>query len=274
MTITGCLLSALWLLFIPLCMGAIPATYVEKKQRDPGFMWITGYVIMWAIFQIICVPIILLEDMGEGYFSYVAILFGVSIAIIATAGVVCWLWKARKKHFDKSKMTQKEMVLWIIFGVLLGIQLVASVTMRYADGDDAFYVAVANLAESSNTMYKLSPYDSGALGLSARYGLAPFPIWIAFLSRVTGVTTATMAHTVAATVLIAVTYAIYGQIATLLFADKREVRPLFLSMTALLTIFGNYSIYTKNENVLTMFKIYVIILCNLNMRCRIKSMLK
>ncbi len=250
MTITGCLMLALCLLVIPLCMGAIPATFVDKKRRDPSFMLITGYIIMWAVFQLICVPMILLEDMGELHFPYVVFLFAVSNIVLAGAGVVLWLWKARKAPFEKVRPAKKEMILWTIFAVLLGIQLVASVTMRYADGDDAFYVAVATLTESSNSMYKLSPYDSGALGLSARYGLAPFPIWIAFLARVSGMRTAIVAHTVVATVLIFVTYVIYGQIAKLLFAEKREARPFFLSLVALLVIFGNYSIYTTENFML------------------------
>lgn len=250
MTITGCLMGILWLFVIPLCMGAIPATFVENKQRDPGFMWTTGYIMMWAVFQLICVPVILLEGMEEAYFPYVVYLVGAGCAGLGIAGVVLWLWKAGKKPYVKEKPTKKEGILWLVFALLLGIQLVASVTMRYADGDDAFYVAVANLAESSNSMYKLSPYDYGAMGLSARYGLAPFPIWIAFLARVCGVSVAIMAHTVVATTLILLTYVIYGQIAKLLFAEKREARPLFLSLTALLVIFGNYSIYTTENFML------------------------
>lgn len=247
MTITGCLLSLVWLIVIPLCMGAIPATFVEKKQRDPGFMWITGYMIMWAVFQLICVPLILLENMGEANFPYVVRLFGAGCVVLGVTGVILWLWKAEKKAFERVRMTKKEIVWWVIFAVLLGIQLVAAVAMRYADGDDSFYVTVANLTESSNTMYKLSPYDNGATELSARYGLAPFPIWIAFLARVSGLSVAVMAHTIVATVLIFLTYVIYGQIAGVLFREKKEARPLFLSFVAVLVMFGNYSIYTTEN---------------------------
>lgn len=247
MTITGCLMLALWMFVIPLCVGAIPAAFVDNKQRDAGFMWITGYIIMWAVFQLISVPVILLEKMGDTYFGYVVFLFGVSCVVLGVAGVILWLWKAWKKPYESPHMSKKEMVMWLIFAVLLGIQLVASVTMRYADGDDAFYVAVATLTESSNSMYKLSPYNYGAMDLNARYGLAPFPIWIAFLAKVSGVSTAIVAHTVVGTVLILVTYVIYGQIAGLLFTEKREARPLFLSLVAVLVIFGNYSIYTAEN---------------------------
>ena len=247
MTITGCLMSGVWLLLIPLAMGAIPAVFVDGKHRAPGFMLTTGYIIEWAVFQLICVPVILLEDMGKAYFPYVVYLFGIGCVVLSVIGLGLWLRKARKTPFEKEKFAQKELVLWGIFIVLLGIQLVASITMRYADGDDAFYVAVANLTESSNTMYKLSPYDSGGTGLSVRYGLAPFPIWIAFLSRISGVSAVIMAQTIVSTVLILVTYVIYGQIADLLFEEKKEVRPLFLSLLAVLVIFGNYSIYTAEN---------------------------
>lgn len=249
MTVIGGMLSIVWLFLIPLCIGAIPATFVDKKQYSPSFMWTSGYILEWAVFQVICVPIILMEDMGERYFPYVVYSFGTVSVLLGIEGIVLWLCKARKTPREKSRTTKKELVFWIVFGVLLAIQLVASVTMHYADGDDAFYVAVANLTESSETMYKLSPYDSGAMELSTRYGLAPFPIWLAFLARVTGISTVIMAHTVLATVLILLTYVIYGQIAELLFSEKKELKPIFLSLMALLIIFGNYSIYTV-ENFL------------------------
>ena len=68
MTVIGGMLSIVWLFLIPLCIGAIPTTFVDKKQYSPSFMWTSGYILELAVFQVICVPIILIEDMGERYF--------------------------------------------------------------------------------------------------------------------------------------------------------------------------------------------------------------
>ena len=50
--------------------------------------------------------------------------------------------------------------------------------MTYQDGDDAYYVAISTLTESSNTLYELMPYSMGATGFDMRHGLAPTPVRI------------------------------------------------------------------------------------------------
>lgn len=258
MTIIGVAMLVLWLFVIPLGIGLIPAGFVDKKQKDISFMWTTGYILMWAIFQIICVPLILLEGEGQAYFPYVVYTFGGACALLAVTGVIrtavtgisgktkgdrqAVAGEATAIQSSPSSISYK--IWWGAAVLLIGIQLVLSVCMHYADGDDAFYVAVSNLTEGSDTMYKLMPYSVGGTGINRRHSLAPFPIWIAFLSRVSGVHTAIVAHTVVATVLIFMTYVIFYQIGRCLFRDKKQYLPVFVAFTALLVIFGDYSIYS------------------------------
>ncbi len=258
MTITGCLILILWLGLIPLGMGAIPTVFVDKKQQNIGFMWITGYMLMWAVFQVLCVGLILTEGVTwegffENHFPYVVYSFGAAGAVFAAAGGILWCLHCRKQkvafQLPRSLLKRRkiEYLFRGIFALLLVIQLVCSVTMRYADGDDAYYVAVSTITESSNTMYKIQPYSAGSTSLNTRHSLAPFPIWIAFLARVSGCHTTIVAHTVVATTLIFMTYVIFAQIGKLLFAEKRENLPIFLCFTALLVIFGDYSIFTPEN---------------------------
>ena len=247
MTITGCLMLVLWMLVIPVFVGAIPATFVDKKHHDAGFMWITGYIIMWAVFQVICVPLILTEGAWEFHFPYVVKLYGAAGILLGVAGVLLWWVKAKGKTTQRVQRSKREVVCWLFCILLIGIQLICSVCMNYADGDDAFYVAVSTLTESSNTMYQLMPYSMGETGLSVRHGLAPFPIWIAFLARVSGCHTTIVAHTIVATILIFMTYVIYYHIGAVILQEKKEKLPVFLSFTALLVMFGDYSIYTAEN---------------------------
>ncbi len=258
MTITGCFILILWLGLIPLAVGAIPAVFVDKKQQNIGFMWTTGYILLWAVFQVLCVGLILTEGVTwEGFFQthfpyviYAFLAVGIVLAAVG-GGAWCLHCKKQKNALGVPKLeilkNKKAAVFWGIFLLLLGIQLVCSVTMRYADGDDAYYVAVSTITESSNTMYKIQPYSVGSTGLNTRHSLAPFPIWIAFLARISGCHTTAVAHTVVSTILIFMTYVIYAQIGKLLFAEKKEMLPVFLSFTALLVIFGDYSIYTPEN---------------------------
>ena len=91
------------------------------------------------------------------------------------------------------------------------------------------------------------PYTGGTTGLDARHGLAPFPIWIAYLARIIGLRTVTVAQGVVPVVLIALTYGIYYLIGSRLFRGSGTRLPLFMLFTQLLVLFGNYSIYSPEN---------------------------
>lgn len=249
MEVIGLLILGIWLLLIPTCIGGIAAAYVDKQGRSTAFMCISGYILMWAVFQVICVPCVILENRYWGMFPWVVKIFGIVSVMLALVGVLLFFKrkKLQKTEENVHKYSKKEAVLWIIFGLLVLVQLTASVCMTYGDGDDAFYVAVSTLAESSDTLYRISPYDGGSTGLDVRHGLAPFPIWIAFLARLSGLKVAFVAHVAVGTVLIGISYLIYYKIGQMLWKDKRENHPVFMIVAALLVLFGDYS-YKSPEN--------------------------
>ena len=253
MEVLGFLVLIIWLLVIPACIGGIPAAFVDKQGKSPAFMCISGYMIMWAVFQIICVPCVLLEKKYNAMFHYVVYGFGGTALLLAVIGAVLFVYRRKGEgasfvmNKGESRLNLMERVSWAVFLLLVLVQLAASVVMAYGDGDDAFYVAVSTITESSNTMYKIMPYNMGGTGLDIRHGLAPFPIWIAFLARISGLKTALVAHTAVSTCLIGLAYVIYYKIGQILFRDKKESLPIFLSFAALLVMFGDYS-YKTVEN--------------------------
>ena len=253
MEVLGFLVLIIWLLVIPTCIGGIPAAFVDKQGESPAFMCMSGYMIMWALFQVICVPCVLLEEKYNAMFPYVVYGFGGAALLLAVTGTVFFV-RSRKNQCAAAEvkgagrqLNSTEKVSWAAFLLLVLIQLAASVLMAYGDGDDAFYVAVSTITEASNTMYKIMPYSIGGTGLDIRHGLAPFPIWIAFLARISGLKVALVAHTAVGTCLIGLSYVIYYKIGQILFRDKKESLPVFLGFTALLVMFGDYS-YKTVEN--------------------------
>ena len=119
-----------------------------------------------------------------------------------------------------------------------------AVRLVYEDSDDAYYVAVASIAESSDTMFRVLPYTGGQTMLDARHGLAPFSVWMAFLARVSGMRPVLLAQTVLPVALIAMAYGIYYLFSVQLFPEKGGQQPLFLIFAEILVLFGNYSVYT------------------------------
>ena len=249
----GCVMLALWIGVVPICAGGLLGPIVDNRKLRPGFLWISGTMLLWAGFQMICVPFVLRQHPFTELVRAYAVCGGVAAAAGLVRLVLFWRKNGAAGRFrvlsgeEASRGRKVTGLLWAVAVLLVLTQLVLSVTMTYSDGDDAFYVAVSSLTVDSDTMYQKMPYNMGNTGLDVRHGLAPFPIWIAFLSRVSGISTVAMAHVAVSTVLIFMTYVIFYQIGRVLFGARGEALPVFLSLTALLVMFGDYSYYTAEN---------------------------
>lgn len=231
---------------IPLFVGGIPGHMNDGKETfDLPKRWVSGQFLLWAGFQLICVPLVL----RKRDFMIVVILYSIYIFALVLLTVAMGIRRRAKKMsfhlirgFDSNEKTVS--LLWVPFVGLLLFQLVQAVQMTYADGDDAFYVAVSTITTDAETMYQKLPYTGGGTLLDARHGMAPFPIWIAFLAKLSGVPAVTVAHVVLPLVLISMTYAVFYLLGCRLFPEKDGKLPLFLIFTELLVLFGDYSYYT------------------------------
>ena len=245
MTALRILAALLLLLVIPAAVGGLFRRNVDKDMRGPVFRWISGQIFLWACFQLISVPMILMElDFGAAVDMYNGV---TALALLAAAFSAV---RNRKAAFSVTRIrgTVRKRpainILWILFWLILLFQLVQAVRMAYADGDDAFYVAISSITQEAQTMYRKLPYTGYATDLDVRHGLAPFPIWIAYLAEMTGIRTVSVAHVVLPVALIAMTYGIFSLLGRVLLQEKKESLPLFLIFTEILVLFGDYSFYT------------------------------
>ena len=187
---------AVRLLWLAVLLVAIPAWVgncflnVDKPCRNPVFLWISGQMLLWAGFQVICVPVILLEGR---MWMVTAAYCGYILVLLAAATVRYFRQSRTLRAVREAKPEKAEIILWVLAGVLLLVQLVLAVLMVYGDGDDAYYVAISAAAEESGRMYQKIPYTGMHTELDVRHGLAPFPIWIAWLAQMTGITTVIVA---------------------------------------------------------------------------------
>jgi len=234
-----CLIVILSMFFLPMAVGCC----LQNKKRTPLIWWISGQMLLWGLFQLICVPCILIEV----DFSYVVAAFGGVSAALAIVGVGRFVCGSRLHASDSGMLTKEEKIGWTIFAGMLFFQLIQAVRLAYGDGDDAYYVAVSAITENAETMYQKLPYTGGGTELDIRHGLAPFPVWIAFLARISGMKAVSVAHVMVPLMLIPMTYGIFGLLGKLLFERKRKVLPFFLIFTEILVLFGDYSFYTAER---------------------------
>ncbi len=251
----GYVILAVWLIFLPFCAGGV-FRIVKNNHISLSVQWLWGQFYLWALFQIVAVYFILKEgDLSELVRVYVIVAVCVSVSgLIATAGM--WIKEYRfrkcKTFMWKSPCIKKkpEMVLAALFAALWLLQMLGVIFLAVNDGDDAYYMAIANVAESSGCMYTANVYTFGGTELTYRYALAPFPIWIAFLSRISGVHTLIIGHVILGLVLVTMSYVIYAQAGRELFGEDRKKRWMLLIGIAVLYIWGNTSSHTAESFLL------------------------
>ena len=151
----------------------------------------------------------------------------------------------------RSKETREEGLLWLFVILLIGFQMFMAFTLTSFDGDDAYYVVQSVLADETDTLYRIRPYTGLSTGIDLRHSLAVFPIWIAYIARMSGVHATIVAHSVLPLVLIPVTYWIYLETGKKLLKREPQKLPVFMIFICILQIFGNVSIYTNATFFLT-----------------------
>lgn len=242
---------AIMLIGIPTIVGSLFAN-VDRGANNFGFMWISGQMLIWAGFQLICAPMILLKKRFMTVQDYFNIY---TVILVLFALLLCFLRRRKGNWVQRLKTVPKEekksyYILWCAVVVLLLFQLVMACCMAYEEGDDAFYVAISTITVDSHDMYNKLPYTGGTTGLDARHGLAPFPIWISYLAKLSGMPAVTVAQIALPVVLIVMAYTVYYLIGKRLLAKHRNMLPLFMIFVELLVLFGGYSIYSTENFML------------------------
>ncbi len=273
-------LLGFWMAFVPLGAGYFILSILGIKKMKNGitaenavrmsYALCCGYILLWAAFQLIAVPIIIRGGetwQVEWYFEMFSLAVSIAGALLFLLHLKYGLWGYivfRGKTILQTGKTKEGLLtlfLWGIFLAGLFFQLMQAYRLAYADGDDAFYIPLS-VSVGGGHMYTSNPYTGDPIELNLRYALAPLPIWIAFIAGKCGVNAAVAAHSLMPLVLIPVTYLLYVEIGRRLCVNvlpdekkglgkKGTLLPLFMIFAALLQIFGNYSIYPASTFLLT-----------------------
>lgn len=260
MTVVSLVLFVLWQLFIPMAIGSM----FYKVHKGKIFQWICGQMLLWAGFQIFTV-LFIIAGKNFVYVMWSTLIYTFLLLLCAAAVT---FRKGRMPVRQLPPKLQKEMnkriiVLYAVSGVLLLFQLIMTVCYAYEEGDDAFYLALSTNTANDNSMYFKNAYTGYTTGLDIRHGLAPFPMWIAFLSRVTGTVPITMAQIVLPVGLILMAYGIHYFMGQHLFEHNKEHSLLYFVLVEVLVLFGGYSLYSVENFLLVRISQGKAVLCNL-----------
>ena len=246
----------IWLILIPFCMGLLPAALIKKEGRTPGCIFVSGYLVMFALFELIGIPVAVFVTYHG--FSLLSGIFAALALLLSAAGILVAFRKKKKGDalvfFDKGCLKAcdlEEKLYFLIFFLLVGFQLYMVFTRASFDGDDAYYGVQGLIAQQQDTLYRINPYTGRSAPLDDRHVMALIPVFEAFVGRMSGIHATIIAHSVSPLILLPLTYLVYFQIGKRLFGEKRGMLPLFMIFMALFQMFGNVSIYTNETFLLT-----------------------
>lgn len=250
MTFLGSMILIILLFVVPFIVGAI----MPSKGKVGFRTFVYGYVIEWTLFYPLAIGCILTQRS----FSLLCRVYSAAIIVLIIVGTVSLLFKAavnkKNRNLQRTLLSKSEIAYLGIFIALVGFQLYKSVFYAYSDGDDAFYISTALSTSLSDKMYAVDPYLGVGLETSQinyRYALAPFPIWISYLSRISQTHVATVSHVFLPVPLIIVTYIIFSEMSKVLFKNDRTKRYLFMLITSVYVLFSNVSTSTAETFLLT-----------------------
>lgn len=240
----------LLVLVVPFLLGMLPVRHMSKLQQTPAMSYICGWFVSFSVFELVAVPFIILEQR----FTLVVAVYTAVLALLLGLSV----WKGRHvlsgfrdqlQNFARLSIPAK--AGWIVVLMMIGAQMAAAVFLEYYDGDDAYYIAEAVTVDAFDSMYLRDNYTGYLYPLDVRHALSPVPVYLAWLSRLSGIHAAVIAHSVLSVVWLMLMYCIYAQIGKRLLWNRRTYRPVFLFFVTLWYAFGNISLYTAETFIMT-----------------------
>lgn len=241
-------LYILFLWIAPVFVGNAVCNKLSMRGTIPR-SFVMGYLSMWAVFQIITVPLILLK---ANFWIDVA-LYSILLAGAIAYGVV-------KKSYVSLTVPKLDKAIWVGVGVMtiLGMCIIIqSFRLQLTNADDSRFVVNAVDTVRTNRML-LTDVNTGQeiaywTGDLYKDVISPWPVYVAYLSKITGIHVASMMHTFLPPVLLTVMMSVFWMIAGELF-DKMIYRVLFEIMVIVIYIYGYFSIYSTEA--FTMIRIW------------------
>lgn len=241
-------LYILFLWIAPVFVGNAICNRLSMQGTIPR-SFVMGYLSMWAVFQIITVPLILLK---------VSFLVDVVVYSMFLIGII--VYGIVKKTYCSMTIPKVEPSAWVGIIVMLatGIyMIVQSFRLQLTNADDTRFVVNAVDTVRTNRML-LTDVNTGKEILSWTGDLfkdviSPWAVFAAYLSKITGISAASMMHTFLPPVLLAVMMCIFWLVAGELF-DKHIYRALFVILLLVMYMYGYFSIY--NAETFTIIRLW------------------
>lgn len=236
---------------IPVILGmAVTGILGEKYENSVVAALIAGTMLLFAMFELIAVPVIITERK----FQYVFVIW---VAVVLISSVIV-LIKNRKRIRPMIAYTRKK----IFSSGAVGIAAAAIVLFQacflawnlHYDDDDARYIPSIVSALEKGTLFVDNPVTGETMywdiSETAKDMISPWVIFWAVLCRLCMIHPAIVCHTVVPMLYIPIAYLVYVLMGKELFEDDMKKTSIFVILVSLLNIFSGYSVYNSGSFLL------------------------
>lgn len=234
----GIMILVLYFGIVPTVIGKFAVSILYKDTRiNKAETYLWGNIILWVIFQILSV---FMGIAGISFMSLTVVFTGIILICMLVSikrygrGLGISLYRIKELQFGE----------WLVVFLILGQVCMSVFKATYIGADDAAYIATSLDAVERNSISVVNPYTGEADGVSIKILLTSWNYYISFLSKISGIHVAAIAHTLLPVLLIPMAYMVYWLIARYLLNNDRKKTTICLLLLNFLILFGAYSWYT------------------------------
>ncbi len=251
MAVVKLLIILMFVFIVPFFIGMSVTDFMGEKYRNSAVAAVAaGTMVMFALFQLVAVPVIIFARR----FSLVLWIWDVITGVFALASCVANI----RRFKDILAYTKKQLVAAGVIGIAALVIVVfqsgyLALNLHY-DDDDARYVPSIVSAVEKDTMFVDNPITGETMywdvSETAKDMVSPWTIYWAVLSKLCMIHPAIVCHTVVPMLYIIIAYFMYILIGKELFSDDMKKISVFVILVSLLNIFSGYSVYNAGAFLL------------------------
>ena len=248
--ILGICILVIVLGLLPIFIGAAVSSHVKREDaKTISFSYFMGLMLMLMVMQLLSVPMTLMRvSFSKLTISYTAILLVLGI----TALIFC-------REYVKSIITHAMGIFknleskWFFVTVLILVPvIVLAFKTPYIYGDDRTYITMVNDILESDALYQ-TDFATGesAPWVLSKYSLSSYWTWIAYLAKISGLHPLILCKTVLMFFFVPMSYWVQGLVAGFLFHNNERRIYLYMAFIALISLFGEFSMYSVSYRIYT-----------------------
>ena len=245
------IIAAFLLMAAPVLTGNAVCGLLSLKgvevSRSLSKSFVYGTVTMWALCELVSVPLILLK----ADFLVQVILLSVLYLALIVYGIL-------KKSFVKllpALEGMKDFTAFLVAAVAAVMLITYVATLQHTDADDSRFVVNAVDMVTTRRMFLTNPATGEAIsswsGELSKDIFSPWACFMAYVSFVSGIKVTVVAHMFLPVALFVSVCMVYWLISGSLLGANMTARAALIVGVLLLHVFGGYSVYSSETFALT-----------------------